>query len=354
MPPTLASARAWILCRSLDPLRIVSEDGRLAGIRRTVTLVHDLQKGAAHTRYTAAKLLSMKPAGAARQLEAIEQVLPNVVADDRSGTRTYRISRVGAAALLQDADVVTACLGASLEGLFDGSSYAQGMRQARNLVRTLARHESRFHEADRKFWFVPRGGEIALPMRSHHLDEIVDGLLQLNELDISYQRFAGAIEELVVQPLSLAIYDHQLYLIARFPGSAEVHPYRFSRIKSVDARETTFVYPSRAEYDPDVIFRDSFGIHVNPDDPIDDVVLHLDKRWAAYADTHRWHDSQQTVVRETSVEVRMRVRLCPELKAWIRGFGAEAKVIKPASLRRKIEASNGSPGRNAKPKSTKP
>lgn len=348
MRPHFGYTRAWILCGSLDPLRIVSEDRRLAGIQRTVRLVHDLQKGVAHTRYTAAKLLSIKPAGAARQLEAIQQVLPNVVFDDNSGIRTYRISRTGSSALLQDAEVVTACLGASLEGLFDGSSYAQGMRQARNRVGTLARHESRFDDADRKFWFVPRGGEIALPTRSHHLDEIVDGLLQLNELEVSYQRFSGTLEDLIVQPLSLAIYDHQLYLIARLPGSPTVHPYRFSRIKSVEARETTFVYPSRAEYDPDVIFRDSFGIHVNPDDLIADVVVHLDKRWATYAKAHRWHESQQVFDRGDAVEVRMRVRLCPEFKAWIRSFGADASVVKPQTLRDEIEASRGERARKPK------
>ena len=34
--------------------------------------------------------------------------------------------------------------------------------------------------------------------------------------------------------------------------------------------------------------------------------------------------------------MRLRVRVCPELEAWILGFGEQAEVMAPAKLREKI------------------
>jgi predicted DNA-binding transcriptional regulator YafY len=52
--------------------------------------------------------------------------------------------------------------------------------------------------------------------------------------------------------------------------------------------------------------------------------------------SHRWHRSQESFVRVGRVHVRLRVRLCPEVVAWILGFGADVRVIEPSALRRRI------------------
>jgi hypothetical protein len=106
------------------------------------------------------------------------------------------------------------------------------------------------------------------------------------------------------------------------------------RIRSVDVLDDSFAYPSRNEYDPEQVFRDSFGIFL--DLPVHDVELRLHRQWAVYAQSHRWHDSQTVEVAGDHVRVRMRVRVCPELEAWILGFGEDAEVVAPAVLRAKI------------------
>jgi hypothetical protein len=95
-----------------------------------------------------------------------------------------------------------------------------------------------------------------------------------------------------------------------------------------------FKYPDRLSYDPETLFRDTFGIFIRGDDPVEDVVLRLSPRWRTYARTHRWHSSQRiSEERDGSVIVRMRVRTCNELKAFILGLGGDVEVLQPVRLR---------------------
>lgn len=84
--------------------------------------------------------------------------------------------------------------------------------------------------------------------------------------------------------------DHQLYVVGR-DDTGDLHPYRFSRIRAVDVLDDTFDYPGRTEYDPEQVFRDSFGIFL--DVPVHDVVLKLHEQWITCAQSHRWHDSRR-------------------------------------------------------------
>jgi hypothetical protein len=70
---------------------------------------------------------------------------------------------------------------------------------------------------------------------------------------------SGSLQHLRLEPLSIVVHDHQLYVVGR-DHQGGLHPHRFSRISSVDVLDDSFQYPGRTEYDPDQVFRDSFGI----------------------------------------------------------------------------------------------
>ena len=228
---------------------------------------------------------------------------------------------------------VAACFGSSLWPLFEGTTYAGGIRDATKQVVGRTKRRAVFRDIDRKFWFLRRGGEVALADRAPLLDEVLEAVLHHKVLSLDYTRFGGTSEQLRVEPLSVALHDHQLYVVGRDERRA-LHPYRFARIRSVDVLDESFEYPSRSEYDPEQVFHDSFGIFL--DGPVQDLVLKLHKHWTTYAQSHRWHDSQRVEVAADHVIVRMHVRICPELAAWILGFGEEAEVVSPASLRAEL------------------
>src|SRR5262249_38204595 len=161
------------------------------------------------------------------------------------------------------------------------------------------------------FWFLRRGGEVALLDRSPLLDEVIEAVLHHRVLSLEYTRFTGASQHLRLDPLSIVVHDHQLYVVARDERGG-LHPYRFARIRGAEALDDPFEYPSRSEYNPEQVFRDSFGIFL--DKPVQDVALKLHKQWTTYAQSHRWHDSQRVEVAPDHVVVRIRVRVCPELE----------------------------------------
>ena len=199
---------------------------------------------------------------------------------------------------------VAACFGASLWPLFRGSAYERGIREALAHVTTRTRRRAIFKHVDRKFWFLGKGGEPALIEHSALLDELIEAVLQHQRVNVQYTHFDGHSEHLRLEPLSIAVHDHQLYLVAR-KDDHTLHPYRFCRIATAAVLSDRFEYPSRGEYDPDQVFRDSFGVFLNL--PVEDVEVVPSRKWENYVRTHKWHGSQSFTVEHDGVHVAVHV-----------------------------------------------
>jgi len=316
---------------------IKSELGRLSSIQRTARLMAALLSGRELTRAEITALLGVRVAAVDRQLEAIGRHVP-LIREKRRGRMHVRIDRSkvgGGAQRTPIATIIAACVGASLARLFEGTTYEQGMYDLVHYVSRDALHPERFQDSRRQFVFLVRGGEKALPEKEEVLEEVVDALQRRRGLQLRYRDFKGSRRSVRIEPLSLAVYDHQLYVIGR-PRGGQAHPYRFSRIEAAEAIGGTFQYPDKDSYDPERVFADSFGIFVDEEFGVQNIEVSLSPRWAPFVRSHRWHRSQESFVRGGRVHVRLRVRLCPEVVAWILGFGADVRVVRPPVLQRRI------------------
>jgi len=314
-----------------------SELGRLSGIQRTARLMSALLSGRDLTRAEITAMLGVRVAAVDRQLEAIGRHVP-LVREKRRGRMHVRIDRSkisGGAERVPIATIIAACVGASLARLFEGTNYEKGMHDLVQYVSRDALHPERFQDSRRQFVFLVRGGEKALPEKEEVLEEVVDALQRRRGLQLRYRDFEGARRTVRIEPLSLAVYDHQLYVIGR-PRGRPAHPYRFSRIEAAEPAGGTFQYPDKDSYDPERVFGDSFGIFVDEKYPVENIEVSLSPRWATFVRSHRWHRSQESFVRAGRVHVRLRVRLCPEVISWILGFGPDVRVLEPVALRRRI------------------
>ncbi len=314
-----------------------SGNSRFVGLQRTLVLIADLLAGKEVDRESAVRRTGLKPAAVDRQLRAIQKHVPGVVKMPGKRRLTLRFDK----SRLEEAPsfpiAVAACFGASLSKLFEGSSYESGIAAALSYVVQRTRHRKVFRDIERKFFFVRQGGEVSLPSNATVLDELIEGILKQKQCLISYLPFEDviAINELI-DPLSIAIYDHQLYIIGR--SSTRVRCYRFSRIREAEVTMTGFEYPSRTEFDPEQLFGSSFGIFISSDFAMENIRIKLALRWKNYALTHRWHRSQKVDVTNDGVIINLHSRVCPELQQWILSFGAEAEVLEPSRLRSDIAA----------------
>src|SRR5438309_10494209 len=213
-----------------------SELGRLSSIERTAKLIAALLSGRELTRAEITALLGIRVAAADRQIAAIGRHVP-LIREKRRWRLHVRIDRskvAGGAERTPIATIIAAYVGASLSKLFEGTSYEKGMRDLVHYVSRDALHPERFQDSRRQFVFLVRGGEKAFPEREELLEEVVDALQRRRGLRIKYRSFDGKRQSLRIEPLSLAVYDHQLYVIGR-PRSGDAHPYRFFRIEGAEA-----------------------------------------------------------------------------------------------------------------------
>jgi len=314
-----------------------SELGRLSSLERTAKLVAAFLSGRDLTRADVTALLGVRVAAADRQLAAIGRHVP-LVREKRRGRLHVRVDRskvAGGSDRAPISTMIAACVGASLSKLFEGTTYEKGMRDLVHYVSRDALHPERFQDWRRQFVFLVRGGEKALPEKEELLEEVVDAVQRRRGLQIRYRAFDGTRQSLRIEPLSLAVYDHQLYVIGRSRGRP-AHPYRFSRLEAAEAAGGTFHYPDKDSYDPERVFAESFGIFVDEKYPVETIEVSLAPRWATFVRSHRWHRSQESFVRNGRVHVRLMVRICPELVSWVLGFGPDARVVGPPSLKQRI------------------
>ncbi len=311
-----------------------SEQRRFTQLNRTVLLVADLLSGKAHDRQSAAERLGIQPVAADRQLRAIEK-LPGVKAIKEGRRRVFRFDTTAFTEAPPLAVLIGACFGASLAPLFEGTPYRKALNDARDRLLRQSRRRGNFQDVERKFVFLSQGGEISLPDKDANLEELLGALLDQHPVALVYEDFSGKVSTRRVEPLSLAVYKHQLYLMGR-ESDGGVRSFRFARIRTTEARGRAFKYPSKAEYDPEQVFAHSFGIFVNEARGVEKVELKLHPRWAAHVRSHRWHRSQRIRISDQEVRLSVDVALCPEVEAWVLSFGEEAEVLRPASLRKTI------------------
>lgn len=234
---------------------------------------------------------------------------------------------------------IAACFAATLAPLFEGTKLETGMREGLRYVVGASPRPEKFDHLERKFFFVRGGGEPALPGNAKFLERLAKAILEQRSVALTHRRFDadGPSSKATYQPLSIAIYDHQLYLLGRRESDQAIRLLRFSRITGVRVLRRTFDYPSELEFSPRQLFAQSFGVYLKEQsEPAEPVEIRLHRRWGGYARDHRWHPSQSVDVGDEYVTVRLTVRLCPELVGWVLSFGDEAEVISPTTLRRDV------------------
>jgi proteasome accessory factor B len=169
---------------------------------------------------------------------------------------------------------------------------------------------------------------------------LIDGTLHQRQARIAYHSASSRrTKTYEVDPYRLVYYRGGLYLYARAHEYGEVRTFAVERVHKVEVLDQGFDVP--ADFDPSVYARSAFGIFGGKAERIE---LVFAPAIAGYVRERNWHESQ-SLADEPDGGVRLVLEVAPsfDLKAWIKGFLPNVRVVGPASLRdeiaREIEAS---------------
>ncbi len=170
------------------------------------------------------------------------------------------------------------------------------------------------------------------------LDDVVEGILNDRRIAITYQRPGKKAYVDTIDPYTLVLHHHALFVVARSEYAKAVRTFALERVATSETTDETFVVPD--DYDPQQFFSSAFGITVG--DETGEVVVRFDAKVAPYVRGRTWHPTMRVAdLGDGGIEVSMHVAQTEELLHWICGYGKSAAVVAPAGLAEKIAERRG-------------
>jgi predicted DNA-binding transcriptional regulator YafY len=130
-------------------------------------------------------------------------------------------------------------------------------------------------------------------------------------------------------------YNQGLYVIAYSHNHQAVRTFKFDRIRSVELLDEVFERPDTSSLWRQL--RQSWGIVWADGDDTQRIRVRFSPAVARRVRETVWHPSQRMwTIRDGGCELEMYVPSLTELLPWLRGWGADAEVLEPADLRRRL------------------
>lgn len=140
---------------------------------------------------------------------------------------------------------------------------------------------------------------------------------------------AGAPEWRRVQPLHVICWDYAWYLFAYDYARKDIRTFAIGRM--LNAEDTGKHFKPARPFHLKAELAKSFGIRRGG--RAEHVYLRFCPEAAPLVIERLWHPSQEFVLRpDRSLEMTMKVAVCPELIRWVRGWGPEVEILAPSTL----------------------
>lgn len=182
-----------------------------------------------------------------------------------------------------------------------------------------------------------------LPANGNHFSELQKHILNKEVLEITYEPFKKSARTHTVHPYRLKQFNRRWFLVGLhvFPKEQkrgpQIYVYPLDRIHKIQRSSNPFIEP---KVDLNHYFDDIYGITLDHNTPVENVVLRVTNERFKYIKTKPIHPSF-TISRSKSSDLHtvftIRVRPNKELESLILSFGEDMEVLEPASLRATIE-----------------
>ena len=228
------------------------------------------------------------------------------------------------------AEVLSLHFGRKLFNFLEGTSFAEDLDGAiERLEPAISRaHHTLTKQLDTKFLAVPEPAK-DYRLASEILDDVVTAIVYNNPIETRYRKAGGLESQKLLHPYTLATFRQGLYLFAKDVEANLVKTYAIERFVAVARRRENFTIP--VGWRPDAHIAHAFGIISGTPEH---VAIAFSERVISYIRERTWHPTQTfRTLPDGRLELRMLVATTVELETWIQGFGADAEVLLPLSLR---------------------
>lgn len=170
------------------------------------------------------------------------------------------------------------------------------------------------------------------------LEAITQGWVEQRKVWIRYRNEKGKVSERIFAPYFIepSGIGYACHVIGWDDQSDEMRTFKIERVSQAQVKDERYVIPS--EFDPQRLLANAWGVIWRDANSIE-VVLHFSPNVAERVKESMWHHSQQiTELPDGGCLYIVQVGSTMEMKPWVRGWGADVTVLKPAELRADIAA----------------
>ena len=261
---------------------------------------------------------------------------------DSQGRKRWVLLPAGPASTIafSHSELMALYLGRSMLGFARGTELYNAMRAAFDKVADrLGGRELDSLQLERKLYAVPDAPPVTHTPDDFDdiLNEVLTAVLRGTQLSLHYPDSAtGEVLQLRLDPLTLAYYRGRLYLIAWSEHHQRVRPFALHRAQDAKRlRNTEAQVPDG--YIPERYFGGQFGVFGG--DVTETVRVRFRGTSARYARERLWHHSQRvTDLGDGDCEISWEMPITPDLRSWLRSFGAGVEVLGPSTLRESMLA----------------
>lgn len=191
---------------------------------------------------------------------------------------------------------------------------------------------------------VRRADRSIQPNRATLLAALMRAIDERRRCSMTYQKGNGQVKTYDIEPWGLVLHEGRLLFVAgKAPergGPTQRRTFSLDGVQHLQIIEHgRFPEPAPHQTEWAEIFRDSFSIYCDWQDPPADVHIQVRGRWRTALQQRNLHPSQQVAATDPEwVDVRLRVVLCPDLLSWILSMLPDVRVVAPEKLRRQVSA----------------
>lgn len=166
------------------------------------------------------------------------------------------------------------------------------------------------------------------------IDKLANAILLERKCDTRYDsRASGMVKELRLMPLHFFEYAGGLYIFAQAEGRTDVRMYAVERFLGVEMTEEKYEYPEG--FDPIKRLESTFTIFDEKKPTT--FRIRFSAEQAKYIAERRWAAKQKIEEQpDGSIILTMTTMGHWDVIRWVMGYGAEAELLEPATLRAEI------------------